>query len=52
MVPMLAERGLLFIALRMKRYFIKLLLVIKHEHKFPSFIEIEEACYYFCCDLL
>ena len=39
----LAERGLLFTALRTKSYIIKLLLVIINEHKFPLLIEIEEA---------
>lgn len=52
MVLMLAERGLLFTALRTKSYIIKLLLVITNEHKFPLLIEIEEAYYNFFSDLL
>lgn len=50
MVPMLAERGLLSIAPRMKTYFIKLPFIITNEYKFPLFIEIEgtyySSCYY------
>lgn len=47
---MLVERDLFFIVFRMRRYFIKLSLVITNEYKFFLFIDIEEVYYNFCYD--